>query len=227
MPGFSDELKAQTAEAHEQAEQTGFVTELLAGRLDAEQVGKLLLQNLVIYRALETALVLNDDPRLAMFSDPALLRVHALEKDLAVHFGSDWEARLDSGSLHVTPGAEAYAAELTSLGPVSVTYLLAHHYVRYLGDLSGGQIIASLVRRHYGLGPEGLNFYAFEGIDKIKPYKDAYRGHLDSAPFSVEEKEEIVSHAKNAFATNQQVFVDLMHDYLRSDREANARSAIS
>ncbi|MFJ4168157.1 heme oxygenase (biliverdin-producing) [Paenarthrobacter sp. NPDC089714] len=227
MTGFSEVLKSQTALAHEQAEQTGFVTELLAGRLDAEQVARLLLQNLVIYRALESALASNGDPRLAVFSDPALLRVHALEKDLDVHFGSDWEARLDSGSLHVTPGAEAYAAELTSLGPGSVTYLLAHHYVRYLGDLSGGQIISSLVRRHYGLGPEGLNFYAFEGIDKIKPYKDAYRHHLDSAPFSTEEKEEIVSHAKNAFATNQQVFVDLMQDYLRSGHESDAHTALS
>ncbi|MFI2565941.1 heme oxygenase (biliverdin-producing) [Paenarthrobacter sp. NPDC018779] len=227
MTGFSEVLKAQTAAAHEEAEQTGFVTELLAGRLDAKQVSKLLLQNLVIYRALEAALVVNDDPRLAAFSDPALLRVHALEKDLDVHFGGDWKAQLDSGTLHVTPGADAYAAELTSLGPVSVTYLLAHHYVRYLGDLSGGQIISSLVRRHYGLGPEGLNFYAFEGIDKIKPYKDAYRHHLDSAPFSAEEKEEIVGHAKNAFATNQQVFVDLMQDYVRSSSESGADSKLS
>jgi heme oxygenase len=40
--------------------------------------------------------------------------------------------------------------------------LLAHAYVRYLGDLSGGQIIGGRIRRAYGLkGTEGTAFYDF------------------------------------------------------------------
>ncbi|MFE4196215.1 heme oxygenase (biliverdin-producing) [Paenarthrobacter sp. NPDC056912] len=216
MNPFSEELKNHTVAAHEHAEQAGFVTELLAGRMDASQVGAMLLQNLVIYRALETALEANKDPRLEAFADPALMRVQALEQDLAVHYGDDWEQQLASGELHVTPGATAYADELAALGPASATYLMAHHYVRYLGDLSGGQIISALVQRHYGLGPEGLNFYAFDGIGKIKPYKDAYRSHLDEAEFSDDEKQEILHHAVVAFETNRQVFVDLMQQYSQS-----------
>lgn len=216
MTLFSEELKSHTSAAHEHAEQAGFVTELLAGRMDASQVATMLLQNLVIYRALETALKANPDPRLEVIADPALMRVHALEKDLAVHYGDDWEHRLASGGLHVTPGAKAYADELAALGPRSATYLMAHHYVRYLGDLSGGQIISALVQRHYGLGPEGLNFYAFDGIGKIKPYKDAYRSHLDEAAFSEVEKQEILHHAEVAFETNRQVFVDLMKRYVQT-----------
>ena len=99
---------------------------------------------------------------------------------------------------------------------------MAHHYVRYLGDLSGGQIISALVQRHYNLGPEGLNFYAFEGIGKIKPYKDSYRTHLDEADFSDVEKQEILHHAEVAFETNRQVFVDLMEHYLKLDRGLHA-----
>lgn len=40
--------------------------------------------------------------------------------------------------------------------------LLAHAYVRYLGDLSGGQIIGGRIRRAYGLkGKAGTAFYDF------------------------------------------------------------------
>ncbi|WP_327785624.1 biliverdin-producing heme oxygenase [Arthrobacter sp. 18067] len=105
---------------------------------------------------------------------------------------------------------QAYAAQLAALGPTSATYLMAHHYVRYLGDLSGGQIISALVQRHYGLTPEGLNFYAFKEIGKIKPYKDAYRARLDATDFSAAERSEILNYAAEAFETNRQVFVDLM-----------------
>lgn len=215
MTAFSEELKSHTASAHEHAEQAGFVTELLAGRMEASQVAAMLLQNYVIYRALESALEVNPDPRLAPFADPALMRVPALQKDLAVHFGDDWERKLGAGQLHVTPGAQTYADELGALGPGSATYLMAHHYVRYLGDLSGGQIISALVQRHYDLRPEGLNFYVFDGIGKIKPYKDSYRSHLDEADFSDTEKQEILHHAEVAFETNRQVFVDLMDQYLQ------------
>ena len=214
MTAFSEELKSHTASAHEHAEQAGFVTELLAGRMEASQVAAMLLQNYVIYRALESALEVNADPRLAPFADPALMRVPALQKDLAVHYGDDWERKLAAGQLHVTPGAKAYADELHELGPGSTTYLMAHHYVRYLGDLSGGQIISALVQRHYDINPEGLNFYAFDSIGKIKPYKDSYRRHLDEAEFSDTEKQEILHHAETAFETNRQVFVDLMDYYL-------------
>ncbi|UKA50182.1 biliverdin-producing heme oxygenase [Arthrobacter sp. FW305-123] len=213
MTPFSEELKSHTAGAHQHAEQAGFVTELLAGRLEASQVAAMLLQNHVIYQALESAVEANPDPRLAPFADPALMRVPALEKDLAVHYGRDWKSKLTTGELHVTPGARVYADQLAAMGPDSATYLLAHHYVRYLGDLSGGQIISALVQRHYNLSPEGLNFYAFEGIGKIKPYKDSYRIHLDEAAFSDEEKQEILHHADVAFETNRQVFVDLMDHY--------------
>lgn len=216
MTAFSEQLKAHTAAAHQHAEDAGFVTELLAGRLDRGQVGALLLQNLIIYRALEEALAANQDPRLQAFADPALARVPALEQDLRVHFGAGWESLPAEANLHVTPGARAYADQLAAMGPTSVAYLLAHHYVRYLGDLSGGQIISTLVQRHYGLGPEGLTFYAFDGVGKLKAYKDAYRQRLDDVELSGSERADVLAHAATAFETNRQVFVDLMAHRLGS-----------
>lgn len=209
MTAFAAELRSHTEAAHRHAEEAGFVSDLLAGRLDSRQVAVMLAQNLAVYRALEAALALNRDPRLAPFRDPALERVPALESDMKYHFGPEWAGRLETGEVPVTPGAQAYAGRIDALGPDSATFLLANHYVRYLGDLSGGQIIASLVQRHYGVPSEGLAFYAFAGIPKPKPYKDAYRAKLDAAAFSREEKDEILAYAVESFELNRRVFLDL------------------
>lgn len=49
--------------------------------------------------------------------------------------------------------------------------LLAHAYVRYLGDLSGGQTIQRALAKAYGLtmGGAGLSFYAFKELHSAKP----------------------------------------------------------
>ena len=88
-------------------------------------------------------------------------------------------------------------------------FLLAHHYVRYLGDLSGGLIIARMIQRHYKIADEGLNFYAFPEIAKPKPYKDGYRDLLDTSNFNRAQKDAILNFAAESFQLNHAVFIDL------------------
>lgn len=50
--------------------------------------------------------------------------------------------------------------------------LLAHSYVRYLGDLSGGQTIRRRLAKAYQLDEQlglGLAFYSFKSLDSSKP----------------------------------------------------------
>lgn len=50
--------------------------------------------------------------------------------------------------------------------PAEAYLLLAHAYVRYMGDLNGGQQIKERVAQAYQLEPgsdDGLRFYRFEG----------------------------------------------------------------
>ncbi|MHA7305563.1 biliverdin-producing heme oxygenase [Arthrobacter sp. TMN-49] len=207
---LSQELKNHTAAAHQAAEESTFVAELMAGGLDAPALVSLLDQSLIIYRALEEALAAHaDHPQLGAFIDPKLARVAALEADMSYHHGDDWEAQLVDGRIAVVPATAAYAATLTALGGQSVEFLMAHHYVRYMGDLSGGVIISRMVQRHYGIADEGLNFYAFNEIAKPKPYKDGYRERLDSTDFSRAQKDAIVAFAAESFELNRAVFVDL------------------
>lgn len=207
---LSQELKTHTAAAHSAAEDSSFVAELMGGTLDAAALVSLLDQSLVIYRALENALATHvDHPQLGAFIDPKLARVAALEADMAFHHGADWEAQLADGRIEIVPATRAYADALENLGAESIEFLLAHHYVRYMGDLSGGQIIQRLVQRHYGIADEGLNFYTFPEIEKPKPYKDGYRNLMDTTDFTREQKDTILAHAADSFELNRAVFVDL------------------
>lgn len=207
---LSEELKTHTAAAHSAAEGSSFVAELMGGALDAAALVSLLDQSLVIYRALENALAAHvDHPQLGAFIDPKLARVAALEADMAFHHGADWEAQLVDGRIEIVPATRAYADALENLGAESIEFLLAHHYVRYMGDLSGGQIIQRLVQRHYDIADQGLSFYAFPEIEKPKPYKDGYRNLMDTTDFTREQKDTILAYAAESFELNRAVFVDL------------------
>lgn len=208
--GLSQELKSHTAAAHMAAEDSAFVADLMAGNLDAAALVSLLDQSLIIYRALEKALASHvDHPQLGAFIDGKLARVAALEADMAYHHGEDWAEQLADGRIAILPATQAYADALTTMGRESIEFLLAHHYVRYMGDLSGGLIIQRMVQRHYNIAEEGLNFYAFTEIAKPKPYKDRYRELLDTTDFSRSQKDAILDFAAESFELNRAVFVDL------------------
>jgi heme oxygenase (biliverdin-producing, ferredoxin) len=70
--------------------------------------------------------------------------------------------------------------------------LLAHSYVRYLGDLSGGQIIRHVVAKAYTLDEKegrGVSFYAFKSLrsqklanqGEMKRIKEWFRDGIDAA----------------------------------------------
>lgn len=201
---LSTALQEHTAQAHSNAEQSPFVSELLAGQLDRRALVALLAQSLPIYEALETALTAHaSDPVLTPMLDPRLERTAALRADLAAHAAAGYRFE------RVLPATAEYAAELGTLAPAG---LLAHHYVRYLGDLSGGQIIARLTQRHYGVEPAALSFYSFD-IDKPKVYKDAYRARLDALPLTAGQRAETLDTATRAFELNQQLFTDLHREF--------------
>ena len=81
--------------------------------------------------------------------------------------------------------------------------------MRYLGDLSGGQIIHRLAQRHYGIPDEGLNFYVFASLGKLKAYKEAYRARLDALDLNPAERRAVAAHAEESFDFNHRIFLEL------------------
>ena len=197
-------LKTSTAIAHERAEHSTFMDELLGGRLSVAEFTRLQEQSWLFYTALEKAArAVADDPIAADIVDPLLERVPALEADLdALHGSTTWR-----DAVRPLPATEEYIARLEDIAAHNdAARLVAHHYVRYLGDLSGGQVIGRMMQRHYGLGEDCLSFYRFADIPKVKPYKDQYRATLDALPLSSTDRQRLLAEATDAFVFNLNVF---------------------
>src|SRR5699024_5043453 len=96
---------------------------------------------------------------------------------------------------------------LSRLG--SPEQVIAHHYTRYLGDLSGGQAIRTLMRRHYGLPKTALTMWDFTEAGKTKPYKEAYRRRLDEVASTGGAEQIIIAETMEAFRLNGELLVDL------------------
>lgn len=202
-------LRERTSEVHKSAETSSFIGDLLEGRACPSAWGVLAVQQWVIYKALEDIITEHylGHPLVAPLHDRHLLRVGAIEADLQSLFGPDVFVRMARGELAVLPATAAYAAKLRESHTAET--MVAHHYVRYLGDLSGGQIIAVMLKRHYQVPKDALHFYRFDGIPKPKPYKDAYRAALNTLPATAEQCEQILDHAVSAFHLIEAVFSDI------------------
>lgn len=203
---LSVSLRECTATAHETAEQSPFMARLLAGDLDLAAAADYTGQLWFVYQALEDAVRAHaGQPRLVAFADPRLERLAAIETDLAELQGPDWRENLGAG-----PAAQRYVTRLAQLsGSGDVLGLIAHHYTRYLGDLSGGQVISRMLRQHYGITERGVNFYDFDSIGKIKPYRDGYRENLDALGLETADAAHLIAEANQAFALNGQLFREL------------------
>lgn len=198
-------LREATAAQHRRAETTPFISTLMNGRLNRDAYIHLARQHHCIYQALENAgKALLRDPVATAFVLPELDRTAALEDDLTVLAGPDWRTAVD-----VLPVTEEYAARLRRVAARWAGYYLAHAYTRYLGDLSGGQVVRTMLQRHYDLRPSELGFYQFSDIPKPKPFKDAYRAAMDAAAFTASEKAEIARECAIAFDLNTDLFTAL------------------
>ncbi|MGV9732533.1 biliverdin-producing heme oxygenase [Rhodococcus aetherivorans] len=208
VTGFAERLRRETAQAHSDTENAQFVTELLAGRLTREGYAALLAQSWFVYEALErVGRGHAGDPIAGPFLDDALLRTPALEADLTFLLGPRWRE-----TLAPLPAAERYVARLERVAAARPEVFLAHHYLRYLGDLSGGQIIRRMLERAYGFDRDGLRFYIFDDIPKPKPFKDAYRAKLDAAPLDEVQQRTVIDEANLVFGLNGDLFADLAAD---------------
>lgn len=202
---LSTRLREETREAHESAETSPFMARLVKGQVTREDLRNLTAQLVVVYTALEeVSREMADDPVFRCFHDPALTRLATLKADLAAL------SLRGEADVVVTDAAKAYAARLREVG-TNAPALVAHHYTRYLGDLSGGQALGAIFGRALGLqaGAPGISFYRFETIEKVKPYKDGYRAALDTAPMGEAEHDAAVAEAIIAFQLNQDVFSSL------------------
>ena len=134
---------------------------------------------------------------LGLFAWPQLFRSEAIISDLSALAGPAFPT-----TLPLLAAGSAYAERIEAISATDQARLIGHAYVRYVGDLSGGQIVKSLLSRAPGLAPDMLQFYDFPGITDAAAYKNDFRRSLDQAGVLTDAADAIVDEALLAFRLN-------------------------
>lgn len=194
-------LHARIGKAHHQAEGLVFSRALLAGQATPSQLAALIRALAPAYALLE-----QQGPELASALGAraipwaALARTQALQRDLA-----------GLAALAVTPASAAAAIwleQLKLLARQAPHRFMAHVYVRYGGDLSGGQQLAeqanAILRAH---SLPALSFWTFEG--DLAALKHQLHDGFEQMDLSADEEEALLEEAELAFHATQRLLAEL------------------
>ena len=204
---LSTMLREGTMEVHRTAEKTPFMQAFFTGQIDSFAYQEFLLRLYQVYGSLERIHAsFQEHPLLGWFYDHRLLRTSKLVADLEYFIGPRWR----SEGMMLSTAARVYIERLITLARGWPEGLIAHHYVRYLGDLSGGQVLKRLVQRTFSLLPgEGVAFYEFPDIPDSSAFKAEYRRKLDALPVDKATARRIVDEANAAFWLNVHLMANL------------------
>ncbi|MGC0210482.1 heme oxygenase (biliverdin-producing) [Streptomyces levis] len=211
MESFSTLIRTASREQHEEVRGSTFLSDLLGHKLGVDAFARYTEQLWFVYQALESAAErLAGDPVAGPFVRPELFRTAALEQDLEYLRGPAWRSAI--GAL---PATLEYAGRITECARDWPAGYVAHHYTRYLGDLSGGQIIRDTAEKTWGFARkgDGVRFYVFEEIPNPAAFKRGYWELLDAVPGDELERQRIVAECKRAYELNNGVFLALGEEF--------------
>ena len=201
------QLKEGTKVSHSAAENTKFVSSFLKGVVSRDNYKQLTANFYYVYRAMEEEIDKLDDFPL---HDKLLNRTNKLEQDLRYYYGVMWRDLAKPSK-----ATEEYVKRIQVIAQQTPYLLVAHHYTRYMGDLSGGQILSNIAKKALNLTTEGLKFYEFD-IPNMKEYKDKYRQSLNDLNMSEVQTSMLIDEANYAFKLNMLLFDELQGNPIKS-----------
>lgn len=209
---LASQLREGTKKSHTMAENVGFVKCFLKGVVEKTSYRKLVANLYFVYGAMEEEMEkLREHPIVSQIYFPQLNRKQALEKDLFFYYGPNWRNEISLSS-----AGEAYVKRIQEIAATEPELLVAHSYTRYLGDLSGGQILKNIAQRAMNLDNGGTAFYEFKDIDDEKAFKNIYRQAMNDLPIDQSTAERIVAEANAAFGMNMKMFMELEGNLIKA-----------
>ncbi|CAL1712265.1 unnamed protein product [Somion occarium] len=199
-------LRKGTADAHEKAEHSEGAAWLTRGELDREEYVRFLMMLYHVYDTFERGLDRHASHSVLQptYNPNLLARTSNLSADIA--------------HLLQTP-EPSWKSHPTLADSSDPSPLLAHAYVRYLGDLSGGQFIRRRLAKVYELEDgAGLTFYEFKQLGgsgsstmgDMKKIKEWYRDGMNAGVGDDQDlKARILEEANIAFELNSGLFTIL------------------
>jgi len=208
---LSDALKEDTQEAHRRAETCEFMHAFMRGSVTKRLYREFLAAMYFVYEAMEEEMEKNEENEvLQTIHFPAELnRLDAIEEDLKFYYGDDWR-----DEYVVSQGCKNYVGRIRELGRSEPELLVAHHYTRYLGDISGGQTLKKKAQKAWGLDGDpdenrGIAFYYFPHVPDPNNFKRMYRARLNIIGEDAALAERIVRESNRVYDFNTDIFKEM------------------
>lgn len=210
---LATKLREGTKKAHTMAENTGFIACFLKGTVEKNSYRKLVANLYFVYSAMEEEMQRHQNhPILSKLYFPVLNRKDSLEKDLAYYYGVNWRDQVAPSD-----ATQSYVARIRQISNSNPELLVAHLYTRYMGDLSGGQILKKIAQNGMNLSDgAGTNFYEFRQIPDERAFKKMYRETMDQLPIDEAAADRIVDEANDAFGMNMKMFKELEGNLIKA-----------
>ncbi len=210
---LATQLREGTKKSHTMAENVGFIKCFLKGTVEKTSYRKLAANLYFVYSAMEEEMERHrNHPILSQVYFPELNRKQSLEQDLYFYYGSNWRETIEPSE-----ATQAYVQRIRDVSNNQPELLIAHLYTRYLGDLSGGQILKGIAQRGMNLSEgQGTQFYEFNDIPDEKAFKANYRQAMDNLPIDQATAEQIVNEANDAFGMNMKLFNELEGNLIKA-----------
>nr|YP_009314955.1 Heme oxygenase [Scinaia undulata]SCW23410.1 Heme oxygenase [Scinaia undulata] len=209
---LAEQLREGTTKSHSMAENVSFVKSFLGGVVDKKSYRKLVANLYFVYIAIEEQMLNNKNNT---FIQPIyfteLNRTASLEEDLVYYYGQNWR-------MEIVPSeaTQTYVRRIHEVGINQPELLIAHAYTRYMGDLSGGQILKKIAKNAMNLSDDqGTSFYDFPSISDENLFKKNYRSQLDAIPIDQNQISDIIAEANIAFTLNMKMFQELNSNLIK------------
>ncbi len=208
---LSELFQSETKTIHKEVEQHEFVKKILSDSIE----GKDYLQHLVdlhaIYQSLEDGLRANlkKTPHIQTIYFEELCRENGLQRDLKL-----LREACNQRPIECSQSANDYVLHLNHLADSTPLLLVAHAYVRYLGDLSGGMILKQHLEKKW---PDAIEFYDFASLltkhDKKNAwaFKEFFKVKMNQMPLNDLQRKELAAEAKKAFEFSGKLFDAALH----------------
>ena len=185
-------LKKLTRENHSSAERSWFANRMFSGKITDQEYAIYLKQQHQIYSSLEERFNHLEPNSGVEFFDNRIKRSENIFSDLL-------ELDLNGENLPILKSTKGYCSYINDCPD---DLLFAHVYVRYLGDLKGGQMIAKRV-------PGSGLYYKFEDAEKLEAF---IRSNLREDVSFVEECEKCFTFATELF-DDLKIYIDNKINY--------------
>lgn len=196
------EIRDKTNTLHKATENSGFTQRLLNKKATVEGYTEYIYNLSFVYEAIENNLnKYNDVDAVKPFVTPEIYRSESIRRDV--------KALADNKELKVLPSTLAYVDRINTITEKNPKLIIAHAYTRFLADLFGGRIFYSILKEHYNVNDDALNYYVYANLPDMKAYVMNYHNMLNSLELKEDEKDAFVLEICNSYIYNMGISNEL------------------